>query len=178
MEETAEKTKKDEKTQQVGSFYDLHILLLPTITDSGISAIEENIKNIIEKNSGNIEKINKFVKKELAYPMKKMNNVYAGSFYFWVDPSQISNIQTEVKELEQDVLRFMITRTTPQIFKAKKITQEAVDKIEKELEAHVKDAVGTTSPLEKINTEKTREEKSRVTMDDIDKKLDEIMGTL
>lgn len=178
MMETAEKSKKSEKTQENGSFYDLYILLLPTTSDSGISKIEESIKNIIEKNSGNIEKTNRFVKKELAYPMKKMKSVYAGSFYFWVDPSQIDNIKVEIKKLEQDVLRFMITRTTPEIFKAKKITQEAADKIEKELEAHVKDTVETTSELEKKSYEKPREEKNRVTMDDIDKKLDEIMGTL
>ena len=178
MVETAEKTIQNTQTKNTGSFYDLYIILSPTIIDENISTLENTIKTIIEKNEGKIEKTNKFIKKELIHAVQGSRSAYSSSVYFWMEPEKIENVQNEIKELEQDILRFMLIKTTPEIFKTKTITRAVVDKIERESEERIRGKVGSVSEPTKISTEKSVETKDRVTLDDIDKQLDEIMDTL
>lgn len=176
MQEVTEKSTTTTETQNKGSFYDLYILLKATAADLQITELEKNIKTLIEKHSGKIDKIERFVKKNLAYTMDGVNSGYAGSIYFWVEGDKIEEIKSGLKEMEENFLRFMITKSSPAIFKKKIPTREIVEKLEEATKQKTQEKVGTAVEPQQVSTEKTKEDK--ISIEDIDKKLDEIMGNL
>src|SRR3989338_9356737 len=174
----------DEKKKSptpVGNFYNLYMLIEPTLTIDEIYEFEENIKKLIEKFAGTIKKADKFIKKDLAYPIKKLAVAYIGSVYFFMPSEKITELQKHLKELPSVLMRFSLTKTSPKLPDKNPISADMLKAIDEELEkieTKTKEKVGIGIESEKISTEKPQEEKNRVTIEDIDKKLDEIMGSL
>ena len=172
---------KKKTPKPTGNFYNLYILLESTTAISEVSELEENLKNLIEKLGGAIKKTDKFIKKDLAYPIKKAATAYAGSVYFYMHPEKMMELKEGLKELRNSLLRFILIKTSPKIPDKKVASTDTLRKLDEQLEKieeKTKEKVGTGIGLEKVSTEKPQVEKGRVTIEDIDKKLDEIMGNL
>ena len=176
MVEVKEKPTKTTKPQNKGSFYDLYILLKATSLDLKITELEKNIKELIEKHGGKIDKVEKFVKKSLAHTMNGLDSAYAASIYFWIEAENIEKIKNELKEINENFLRFMITKYNPQTLKKKIPTREVVEKLEEATKQKIQEKMGTIAKSQQINAEKIKEDK--ISIEDIDKKLDEIMNNL
>jgi len=176
MEEVKEKSIETAKPQKKGSFYDLYILLKATAADLHITELEKNIKILIEKYGGKIDKVERFVKKDLAYTMNGLDSAYAASIYFWVEGEKIEEIKNELREIDENFLRFMITKSSPKMLKKKIPSADVVERLEEVTKQKTQEKVGTVAEPQQISTEKTK--KAKISIEDIDKKLDEIMGSL
>jgi len=182
MAQIAEKPKAETNPQKTGSFYDLYMLVGADTTSDQLNKTEQDVKNLIEKNFGTIKKDGRFVKKDLAYPIQKITVAYVASIYFWMEPDKAQILKTELsQQLKDSFLRFILTKTTDKILETNMPSErklKAIDEQLEKIEQATKEKVGTAVEPKKISTEKPREEKERITIEDIDKKLDEIMGEL
>lgn len=176
MMEVKEKSTESTKPKKKGSFYDLYILLKATNPDLQITELEKNIKTLIEKHTGKIDRVEKFVKKNLAYTMNGLDSAYAASIYFWVEKKKIEKIKNELKEMDENFLRFIITKSNPIMLKKKILSRKIVEKLEEVTKQKTQEKVGNVVEPQQISSEKTKE--SKISIEDIDKKLDEIMGSL
>jgi small subunit ribosomal protein S6 len=154
--------------------YQLTYLLSPLLEQKKLEEISQKIKKwIIEKGGSFSEKENLSTgfKKNLAYPLKK----YRQAFYFNLNfllASQLINQLSEQLNLEKDILRHFII--TKQKIKSKPI-QEAIDH---KIVDRIEPLVAKEIPLSKKSTqEKTPpEKKEKVKIEELDKKLEEILN--
>ncbi|MDX1608288.1 MAG: 30S ribosomal protein S6 [Candidatus Spechtbacterales bacterium] len=172
--------------------YELYMLLSPEAISGNISDIENKVSEILQSHGSQIERSDKFSKKDLAYPMKSFGYAYNASIYFFASPDKIEEIKTELKLSDIDFLRIMVTRVQPRKpkkaprRKAKpKVSEEdldkAIEKTEKKAEAAEKAKEGKEKSEEKPKKKEEKVKKETddgVTLDDIDKRLDEIMENL
>ncbi|MEX0870025.1 MAG: 30S ribosomal protein S6 [Candidatus Spechtbacterales bacterium] len=189
MEETATKIKH---------LYDLHMLISPSSVDADISNVEQKLNDIIQGHGGVIERADKFTKRTLAYPIKNHVYAYGSDIYFRIEPSAIDEITAELKISGLEILRFMILkddqesrskkpkkkrREKPVRTKEKVTTKQKDEEIEKVVEGEKttataeKDSVKTKKKKTKEKSE-TETDEDKMTLDDIDKRLDEIMENL
>lgn len=177
--------------------YELYMLLSPASIDGDVSAVEETIGKILQKHGAQIERSDRFAKKNLAYNMQKFGYAYAASVYFFAPTESIKEITAELNTSEIQFLRIMITKaekrmkmpSKPRRTKPKPKTQETEVEIpepeakeETPVPAAEKAPEKPESSAAKKETTKeseaTETDVDKVTLDDIDKRLDEIMEQL
>jgi len=160
--------------------YETFIYLDPKAIGTDISATEEKIKELLEKHGGEIKKAGKFTKVEFAYPVKKNHIGYAASFYFETSPESLDEIRAELKTSEINILRFMINRTL-EIRQPKKhktnIEVPEIPDFDKKKERKKEVESYASKPEPQKTDDKEGDSKHKTTLEDIDRRLDEIMGS-
>lgn len=161
--------------------YEVFVYLSPEIVDANFSPIEEKIQKLLEKNGAEVKKAEKFTKTEFAYPIGKNRTGYTASFCFEAKPASIDEIREDLKISDINIIRFMISKTRemrqPKKYKAK-IKVPGIPEFDRKDSALKEFDFGLKK--EKISsTEKEKEDdkKPKTTLEDIDRKLDEIMGS-
>ncbi|OGZ61212.1 MAG: hypothetical protein A2919_01475 [Candidatus Spechtbacteria bacterium RIFCSPLOWO2_01_FULL_43_12] len=159
--------------------YEAFIYLGPEVASTDISAKEEKIQKLLEKHGGEIKKTGKFTKVEFSYPINKNNTGYAAGFYFEADPESLDEITADLKISEVSILRFMISRASEIRQPKKHKTNIEVPEIPEFDKEKKKEEI--KSPVLRSKSQKTDAEeedsKQKTTLEDIDKRLDEIMGS-
>lgn len=180
--------------------YDIHVLMSPTTSEEGLTRTRDDITKILEDSGAHIKRSNQFSKSHLAYPIEKNSTAYTASIQFLAAPDTIHEIRKTIALLEEGPLRYLLSKEPKKIIQKnrrrkpahllEKTPFQAEKNIQKGYEAGdentspemVKDAEGvekTESFHVKEESEKSVASKDdKVTLDDIDKKLDEIMGNL
>ena len=160
--------------------YETFIYLDSQAVNTDISATEEKIQKLLEKHGGEIKKAGKFTKVEFAYPINKNHIGYAAVFYFEASPESLDEIRAELKISEMNILRFMISRTLEIRQPKKRKTNIEVPEIP-DFDKEKKIRKGVESYASKPGLQKTDAEeedsKHKTTLEDIDRRLDEIMGS-
>ena len=173
--------------------YELYMLLNPEAASGDVSAIENKINEVLQNHNAQIERSDKFSKKDLAYSMQGFGYAYQASVYFFAPPEAIEEIKAELKTSDIGFLRAMVTKVQPR--KAKKaprrkakskVSEEELNKaIEKtERKAEAAEEVKPVEEKEEKEAKQEKDEKAEekksdgVTLDEIDKRLDEIMENL
>lgn len=191
MSDTQETTIKPKNS------YELYVLLSPSAIEGDLSAVEEKISQILQKHSAQIERSEKFTKKDLAYPIQKSTYAYAANIYFFAPAESIEAIQTDLNTEGIPLLRFLIskidkrakaasaprrTRRKPAEASAGKRVATAAEKelqqpkaVEEKKEEEPQKAEKTEKAKETVKKE---EDEDKVTLEEIDKRLDEIMEQL
>lgn len=194
----------DEKTEvQVNKdkiSYDIYVLMSPTTSKEGLARTRDDITKILEDSGAQIKRSDQFSKSHLAYPIEKNATAYTASIQFLAAPDTIHEIRKTIDLLEEGPLRYLISKEAKKIiqkkrrkkpahllektsFQTEKNTQKQDETSDKNTSSEaMKDAEGA----EKIESFHAKEEpekivapkEDKVTLDDIDKKLDEIMGNL
>jgi len=98
--------------------YEISYLLDPSIPEADIEAENLRIQALIAQTGGIIGQAFIPQKKRLFYPIKKQNQAYLGTFYFSVNPDELSKFERTL-QLDPKVLRFIILN------RAETIKQEA-----------------------------------------------------
>ncbi len=114
------------------SKYEIGYVLNPEVSDENVKKVSDSILEIIKKAEGEVENVDEWGRKPLAYPIQKHNE---GIFTFIntdVDGSVISNIERRLK-LSEEVMRFIVLRLDDKLKKANKLTKRW-----KKAERHVK----------------------------------------
>lgn len=114
------------------STYEIGYVLNPEASDEDVKKVSDAILGIIKKGKGEVESIDEWGRKPLAYPIQKHQE---GIFTFIstdVDGSVVSSIERRLK-LSEKVMRFIVLRLDDKLKKANKLTKRW-----KKAEKHVK----------------------------------------
>lgn len=123
-------------------YYQLAFLLSPQLSKEEIEKIEKEIKEILEKEEGIVEKMESPLKRSLFYPIKKFKEAFLGDCYFFLEPEKLKNLEKKLKE-KKEILRYLITseKAPKKIPTAKKPTKPK--KVElKDLEKKLEEILG------------------------------------
>lgn len=153
------------------TYYELTFIIDANIPETEHQSISNNIKKDIEKKQGKIISEDSIGRKKLSYPIKKVNRGVFISLEFDIDSSKIKNIDRELK-LNKNILRFIIINRPKNIEKPReaKIKQESTlkkDSIIKRAPKEVKEKIAEKTP---------KEVKEKTDINELDKKLDEILN--
>ena len=89
--------------------YEAMVILDASMEDEKIEEAVSKVEALIKKNGGKIDKIDRWGKKKLAYPIKKQSTGYYGLFYFKSPEDSIKEMD-RVLRISDDVMRHMFVR--------------------------------------------------------------------
>jgi small subunit ribosomal protein S6 len=141
--------------------YELTILISPVLLQEEALEVPKALVSFIQEKEGQIIGNSDPVKRTLAYPVKKNNQAYFAEIVFSFDPNLIEDLEKKIKE-NDNVIRHITLVKHPK--PKEKIKRTSPSKILEKI---------TARPLEKA-VERTFSKK--VTLGDIDKKIDEILS--
>jgi small subunit ribosomal protein S6 len=178
--------------------YELTFILSPELDEKGVDSFEQEIEKSIKNLGGDLKKKSKPERRNLSYPIKKFQTGYYSVINFLFNPEKLEELSTIFKH-KKEILRYILTiaeepavikkpfgrqersmesrlaktetKDKERIEKFKKLTEEVT---EKEIEALKKTGKKEPLPIEKPKEDK--KEKKKVKLEEIDKKLDEILG--
>jgi len=154
--------------------YQLTCLFSPLLEQKKIEEISQKIKKwIIEKGGSFSEKEKSIIgfKKRLAYPLKKYQEAFYLNFDFLLTGQLISQLNQRLN-LEKDILRYLIA------FKQKPKSKPVQEDIDYQIANKIEPLVAKEVPLSKkpIPDKVTLEKKEKVKIEELDKKLEEILN--
>ncbi len=144
--------------------YELLYLVPATYTEDELAPVKEKIKKIIEKFKGEITLEDSLGKKKLSYPIKKNHQGYYLLYEFDLPGEELKGLNQNLK-LTNEILRHIIVKKklkTPSLLKATKDKLEAEEKVSEEKK-------------ETAREKKIQNDKEKVKLEDLDKKLDQIL---
>lgn len=89
--------------------YELVYILQADLDEATLTAAVDSIETLIKNSKGEIAKSDKWGKRRLAYPIRKMKEGYYVFISFQMDPSEIVNLKRSLGYNEQ-VLRYIVVR--------------------------------------------------------------------
>jgi len=149
--------------------YEFTFIIGGNISEDQHQGIFNKLKSFLEKHQAqNIVIASEIGRRKFAYPIDKLKH---GFYFVWVFDLLPNNLITIEKELKinKDVLRYLIVKK--KLKTAKDIALEEkvkANRVEKQLEKE-KEAV-------KAEEAKPSKTKTKVSLDDLDKKLDELLN--
>jgi small subunit ribosomal protein S6 len=102
--------------------YEIGYIMNPESTEEEVKKFSESVLEIIKKAKGNVENVDEWGRKPLAYPIQ---NHTEGIFTFVntdVESNIVSTIERRLK-LSEKVMRFIILRLDDKLKKANKLTK-------------------------------------------------------
>jgi len=154
--------------------YELVYILSPKLTDEEAKEKAAEIKTMIGKEADKVTMEDFWGKRGLAYPIEHYDNGYYVVVQFTDESGSVNNIDKNLR-LTDEIIRFLLVKKD-KIVRKKKTSQSAQK--DEVVDKAVSEKV-TTSPedLEKDTTSKAkRSSKPKAGIDDLDKKLDDILG--
>lgn len=137
--------------------YELLYLISATYSEEELTPLKEKVKGLIEKFDGKITLEDSLGKKKLAYPIQHTHHGYYFLDELDLPPEKIKDLNRELK-LTPEILRHQLIIKKLQTPSLIEITEK---KIKKE--------------KEKKEEDKKKTEKEKIKLEDLDRKLDEIL---
>ena len=103
--------------------YEIGYVLNPESTDEDVQKFSDSILGIIKKAKGDLENVDEWGRKPLAYPIQNHHEAIFTFINTDVDSSIISSIERRLK-LSEKVMRFIILRLDDKLKKANKLTKK------------------------------------------------------
>lgn len=153
-----------EKTQRQ---YELTFILSPNLGEEEISSFEQEIEKNIENLEGTLRKKGRPEKRSLSYPIKKFQSGYYLMVNFLFSPEKLEELYSALKH-KKEILRYIITVIPEESSSVKDIKGKKPKKIPQ------------AEKIKKLKEEKPspkKASKSKTKLEEIDKKLEEILGT-
>jgi small subunit ribosomal protein S6 len=139
--------------------YELSVILPGTLTEEQVKEAEQKVIQTIKDLGGNVRSTNEASHKRLAYAIKKIRNGIYINVYFDLAAEAVKQLDKNLK-LMPEVVRFQISKP-----------QRAT--IVKPRRSIAKKEIISEG---KIATHATGEDAKKMSMEDLDKKLEEILG--
>ncbi|HCS73973.1 MAG TPA: 30S ribosomal protein S6 [Clostridiales bacterium] len=89
--------------------YESIYVIRPTVEEEGIKALVERFSNLIQQEGGQVENVDEWGKRRLAYPIDDLNEGY----YVLVNFSAESDLPEELErnyKITDDILRYLTIR--------------------------------------------------------------------
>lgn len=172
--------------------YELLFILPGTLAENEVSPLVVKTKELIENNGGQGLTIETQDKRRLAYPIKQVRYGYFQLAYFNAKLDAIKIIEQKLAMLPE-LLRFFLKKRNPNSQAQKKINfiqAVGLEDYKKPVESFIKPqpavndmlaaevnqiSTESTAPVKKESARSKKEERKKINLDDIDKKLDEIL---
>lgn len=147
--------------------YEFTFIIPGNIPEDQHQEIFNKLKSLLEKNQAqNITVTSEVGRRKFSYPIKQLRHGFYFSWEFELLPKNLATIEKELK-INKDVLRYFIIR--------KRIkTAEEIAKEEKVKAIHIENQLKKEKEAAEEKPEKP--EKGKVSLDDLDKKLDELLS--
>lgn len=85
------------------------MFIVQIMDDEATDAIVQKVQDLIEKNNGTIDKVDRWGKRRLAYEVKKQNEGYYTVIDFSIDPASITEIDRVIK-INESIIRHLVLR--------------------------------------------------------------------
>ena len=138
-------------------YYELTYLASPEISDENLSALKEKVAAFVQKKGEILGEVRPPAKRILGYPIKKRKSAFLATFNFSAPPDLVNDLKKMLDE-EREILRYLI------IIKREPAKAEAPP-IPEKFKKEIKKPTVPTRPKEK-----------KVELEEIEKKLEEILG--
>ncbi|MEN3185375.1 MAG: 30S ribosomal protein S6 [Atribacterota bacterium] len=89
--------------------YELGIVVRPTLSEGELNALVEKMKSLVTEQGGEIESVNLWGRRRLAYPVEKHNEGYYVFFRFLLSPVKVEEI-SRVARLAEGILRHILVK--------------------------------------------------------------------
>ncbi|MBU4203095.1 MAG: 30S ribosomal protein S6 [Acidobacteria bacterium] len=86
--------------------YETAFLIAPTLPDEELEALIQSMAEVVEKNAGKMDNLDRWGKRRLAYPIKKFGEAYYVFFLYHSEPVVPSELDRHFKQTES-VIRHM-----------------------------------------------------------------------
>ena len=168
-----QKIKQVEKQAQYQKqLYGLYVIIHPSSDPASVEKLHAELCEIV-KQQGEIQESKECTKQELSFPIQKSVFAHTTTIYFTTDPEHIAEVRKAIKMVDGPLIRYMLTKESHIPSAESEIilpeTPEGPNPRE--------DAPQSATQQEKPAPSRG-EDKSKITLEDIDKKLDEIMGNV
>ncbi len=164
--------------------YELLFILPGTLAENEVNPLVAKVKDLIENNGGQGLSVDTQDKRRLAYPIKQIRYGYFQLAYFKAETEAIKTIEQKLA-MVPELLRFFFKKHNPNSKAEKKINflqTFGSEDYKKPAEFFAKPQPAASDILaaevNQISAESiapVKKEKKKVNLDDIDKKLDEIL---
>lgn len=165
----------DKELEQIlTDHYELMYIVPVSFTSEELKPITEKIKKLIEDHKGQITKQDDLGKQKFAYPIKHQSHGYYQLVEFDMPKDNLVGLNSAL-QLTTEILRFLVVKakikTEEDLKKEKELQEKLAKKKEKEIEKIKADE------KEAKDKPKAAKEKKKVSLEDLDKKLDELLDT-
>jgi len=90
--------------------YELTFIVHPELEKGGVTAAIERVKQLIVEGGGQVNKVDPWGKRRLAYPIRKQREGYYVVMQVQLPPEAVSELERRL-ELDEEVLRYLVVRT-------------------------------------------------------------------
>lgn len=149
--------------------YELTYIVSPEITSEEAQAKAKEIESTVGNKEGTILRQSDPIAKTLSYPIKKRASGFLGVLEFQLEPEKLLELEESLAKDGKIVRHIVIIK------KAKKPKKERRTRIKPSLTTDEKMEPETVKK-EKLVTAKTKADKEKVELKDIEQQLDEILG--
>lgn len=154
--------------------YEILYILPISLTPEETTPIVEKVAGLIKDNEGTITKDDNLGKQKFAYPIKGQGHGYYFLFEFDLPKLNLIKLNRSL-QLTNEVVRFLIikkkVKTEKEIADEKTLQEKLAKRKEKEIEK-------MKSDKEEVKEKPAKEKgKEKMSLEDLDKKLDEILDT-
>ncbi|NSW76782.1 MAG: 30S ribosomal protein S6 [Candidatus Atribacteria bacterium] len=113
--------------------YELGIVVKPTLSEGELNALVEKMKGLVTEQGGEIESVNLWGKRRLAYPVEKHNEGYYVFFRFLLSPAKVEEIG-RVARLTEEILRYILVKEEkreehPSVVQEEKVSEPPSDEV-------------------------------------------------
>lgn len=153
--------------------YELNYILSPELSAEDSLSLAKNIENFVQESPGEIKESRAPKQENLAYRIGKKLRGSRAEILFEASPSSLAALEKKLK-FEKNILRYGIFNLPP-LSQARIKRKARIRKIEKSLKPEMLfGSQRIKKPLILTKEEKPKEEK--IKLEEIDKKLEEILG--
>ncbi|MCX7668407.1 MAG: 30S ribosomal protein S6 [Atribacterota bacterium] len=113
--------------------YELGIVVKPTLSEGELNTLMEKMKGLIAEQGGEIESVNLWGKRRLAYSVEKQHEGYYVFFRFLLSPTKVEEI-SRVARLTEEILRYILVKEEkkqehPSVVQEEKVPESPGDEV-------------------------------------------------
>jgi len=163
-------TNTEEKEERV-QHYELVYLISNKFSENELEPIAGAVVNLIKDNGGTIATEENWGKKKLAYPIKNFFHAYYVAVEFDLPRANLNKLEHYL-HLHEDIIRHLIVqkriKSASEIANEKRAAQQMAEEEQAKLQA-------AAEPQRKPADRKIKKEEKKVSMDELDEKLNKIL---
>lgn len=148
--------------------YELTYIISSEISGELAESTAKEIETFIQGKEGVIIKSEKITPKTLSYNIKKQSSGFFGVVEFQLEPEHVEELKTKLEKDDKIIRHMLVIKNPPKIQKERRTKRKIAETPET---GAVKEEIVATESVEK--EEKTTK---KVELEDIEKKLDEILS--
>ena len=89
--------------------YELVYIIQADLDDATQNGVVESIETLIKNSNGEIDKVDRWGRRSLAYPIRKMNDGYYVCVTFKLEPNEVANLKRALG-YNENVLRHIVVK--------------------------------------------------------------------